>query len=34
MIEIPFDAYHALLDDEKFAKKRGKVSQVTGLIIK
>lgn len=34
MIEIPFDSYHDVLDDKTFAKKRGKVSQVTGLIIK
>lgn len=34
MLNIPFESYHKLLDDKNFAKKRGKVSQVTGLIIK
>lgn len=34
MLNIPFEDYHKLLEDKKFASKRGKVSQVTGLIIK
>lgn len=34
MIEIPFDTYHDILNEKNFAKTRGKVSQVTGLIIK
>ena len=34
MLNIPFDSYHKILDDKEFAKKRGKVSQVTGLIIR
>ena len=34
MLNIPFDTYHDLLSETDFAKKRGKVSEVTGLIIK
>lgn len=34
MLKIPFEEYHRLLEDKNFANKRGKVSQVTGLIIK
>lgn len=34
MLNIPFNSYHKILNDKQFAKKRGKVSQVTGLIIK
>lgn len=34
MHEIPFKSYHKLLDEKKFANEKGKVSQVTGLIIK
>lgn len=34
MLNIPFDTYHDLLSETGFAKKRGKVSEVTGLIIK
>ena len=34
MRDIPFGSYHKILDDKEFAKKRGKVSQVTGLIIR
>lgn len=34
MLDIPFNSYHDLLSEKQFAKKRGKVSQVTGLIIK
>lgn len=34
MLNIPFDTYHDLLSETEFAKKRGKVSEVTGLIIK
>lgn len=34
MLNIPFDTYHDLLGETDFAKKRGKVSEVTGLIIK
>jgi len=34
MLKIPYDTYHKILEDNNFANKRGKVSQVTGLIIK
>ncbi len=34
MLKIPFDKYHEILEDKEFANKRGKVSQVTGLIIR
>lgn len=34
MLDIPFDSYHKMLNEKSFTKKRGKVSQVTGLIIR
>ena len=34
MLNIPFNSYHKIQDKKEFAKKRGKVSQVTGLIIR
>ncbi|WP_028273860.1 flagellar protein export ATPase FliI [Atopococcus tabaci] len=34
MFELPFEAYRRALDKKDFAFKMGKVSQVTGLIIK
>lgn len=34
MFELPLDMYHETLEKKQFALKRGKVSQVTGLIIK
>ena len=34
MLDIPFNSYHTVLKEKYFAKKKGKVSQVTGLIIK
>lgn len=34
MLKIPFEEYHKVLEEKDFANKRGKVSQVTGLIIK
>jgi len=34
MLNIPYNKYHKLLAEKRFASKRGKVSQVTGLIIK
>lgn len=34
MLNIPFDTYHKVIEEKDFAQKRGKVSQVIGLIIK
>jgi len=34
MFEIPFEAYHKQIKNKKFYLKMGKVSQVTGLIIR
>ena len=34
MLNFRFEDYHQLLDEKEFVNKRGKVSQVTGLIIR